>query len=212
MNPTLRNSLFAGGILIGFGLIGGGLVAFTHLTTRAQIAANERAALQAGLNALVPPDRYDNDLIADAVQMIAPELGGDEPVTVYRACKQGQPVALLASVVAPNGYSGPIRLLVGVYADGTLAGVRVLAHHETPGLGDPIEVERSDWILNFTGKSLGQPPPAAWAVKKDGGAFDQFAGATITPRAVVQAVRRFLVYFQQHRERLFTPVAEATRQ
>jgi len=120
----------------------------------------------------------------------------------------GKPVAVLATPVAPDGYSGSIKLLVGVYADGTLAGVRVLAHKETPGLGDAIEATRSDWILTFEGKSLNNPPPKAWAVKKDGGAFDQFTGATITPRAVVKAARQFLIYFQQHKEQLLANSAD----
>jgi len=191
-------------ILTGFAIVSTGLVAFTFTGTREIIAANERAALLSNLNALVPPERYDNRLDEDTLQIIDPEyMGTDEPVTVYRAYQRGEPVAVLAAPVAPDGYSGPIRLLIGVYADGTLAGVRVLSHKETPGLGDPIELGRSDWVLSFTGKSLNNPDSKGWAVKKDGGVFDQFTGATITPRAVVKAVRRFLEYFQQHREQLF---------
>ena len=207
---TVRNMLVAGGILTGFALLGGGLVVITYYQTKDRIAANERAVLLASLNTLVPPERYDNALAEDKLQVTDPELlGTPEPVTLYRAYKDGQPVAVLATLVAPDGYSGAIRLLVGVYADGTLAGVRVLAHHETPGLGDPIELDRSDWILSFTGKSLGNPEPQWWAVKKDGGVFDQFTGATITPRAVVKAVRQFLIYFQTHREPLFATLGTA---
>jgi len=137
---------------------------------------------------------------------VAPEwLGTQEPVTVYRARKHGQPVALFATPVAPDGYSGPIQLLIGVRADGALAGVRVLSHKETPGLGDGIDEKRSPWILAFTGKSLSDPGPDGWKVKKDGGAFDQFTGATITPRAVVKATHKFLEYVQTHREQLFAP-------
>jgi electron transport complex protein RnfG len=128
-------------------------------------------------------------------------------VTLYRAYRNGRPVAVLGTPVAPDGYSGSIRLLIGLYADGTLAGVRVLAHRETPGLGDFIEASRSDWILGFAGKSLHDPTASGWAVRKDGGVFDQFTGATITPRAVVKAVHRFLIYYEQQRERLFTPSA-----
>ena len=191
-------------ILTGFAIVSTGLVAFTFTGTREIIAANERAALLSNLNALVSPERYDNRLDEDTLPIIDPEyMGTDEPVTVYRAYQHGEPVAVLAAPVAPDGYSGPIRLLIGVYADGTLAGVRVLSHKETPGLGDPIELGRSDWVLSFTGKSLNNPDSKGWAVKKDGGVFDQFTGATITPRAVVKAVRRFLEYFQQHREQLF---------
>jgi len=191
-------------ILTGFAIVSTGLVAFTFTGTREIIAANERAALLSNLNALVSPERYDNRLDEDTLQIIDPEyMGTDEPVTVYRAYQHGEPVAVLATPVAPDGYSGPIRLLIGVYADGVLAGVRVLSHKETPGLGDPIELGRSDWVLSFTGKSLNNPDSKGWAVRKDGGVFDQFTGATITPRAVVKAARKFLEYFQQHRDQLF---------
>ena len=124
-------------------------------------------------------------------------------MTVYRARRDGAPVALVLTAVAPDGSSGPIELLVGVNADGTVAGVRVLAHRETPGLGDPIEASRSDWVLAFAGRSLGDPPPAGWTVRRDGGAFDQFTGATITPRAVVHAVRRVLEYVGANQEALY---------
>ncbi len=106
-------------------------------------------------------------------------------------------------VVAPDGYSGDIRLLVGILANGELAGVRVLNHRETPGLGDAIETRRSDWIRQFAGLSLDAPPANAWTVRKDGGEFDQFAGATITPRAVIKAVRQALVFFEQNQAILF---------
>lgn len=201
---TLRSMILAAWVLGIFAVLGTGLVALTFNATEERIAANERAALLANLNALVPADRYDNALTEDSVQVVDPALlGTSEPVTVYRAYRDGKPVAVLGAPVAPDGYSGSIRLLVGVYADGTLAGVRVLAHHETPGLGDAIDVSRSDWILGFADKSLERPTEAGWGVKKDGGIFDQFTGATITPRAVVKAVHRFLLYFRQHRDKLF---------
>ncbi len=200
-------------ILSGFAIAGTTLVALTFTGTRDIIAENERLALLSNLNALVPPERYNNELEADFIRVIDPELlGTAEPVTVYRAYRGGRPVAVLGAPVAPDGYSGPIKLLVGVYADGTLAGVRVLSHRETPGLGDAIDIIRSDWIRVFDGKSLGNPVLEDWAVKKDGGAFDQFTGATVTPRAVVKATREFLEYFQQNRNRLFlAETAEKTR-
>ncbi|HXH04118.1 MAG TPA: electron transport complex subunit RsxG [Candidatus Competibacteraceae bacterium] len=204
MHPTLRNMLTAGGILTGFALAGTALVVVTYQQTHPIVAENARRALLANLNELVPAERYDNDLTADTLEIRDPAaFGTEQPVTVYRAYRNGQPVALLATLVAPDGYSGAIRLLVAVNADGTLAGVRVLGHKETPGLGDKIEAGRSDWILGFTGKSLSDPAEGGWKVKKDGGQFDQFTGATITPRAVVGAVRRFLVYLREHREVLF---------
>jgi electron transport complex protein RnfG len=127
---------------------------------------------------------------------------------VYRARKQNQPVATIFQVTAPDGYSGNIRLLVGVNSDQSLAGVRVLAHKETPGLGDKIEIEKADWIKQFTGKSLINPSESQWAVKKDGGEFDQFSGATITPRAVVNQTKRVLVWAQSHLNEAFNAPAQ----
>ncbi|HPF57555.1 MAG TPA: electron transport complex subunit RsxG [Candidatus Competibacteraceae bacterium] len=210
MKKIARSMGIAALILTGFAVVGTGLVAITYSGTKNIIAEAQRAALEASLNQLVPADRYDNRVTEDRLDIVAPEwLGTDQPVTIYRARKNGQPVALFATPTAPDGYSGPIQLLIGVYADGTLAGVRVLAHKETPGLGDGIEARRSPWILAFTGKSLTDPPLEQWKVKRDGGAFDQLTGATITPRAVVKAVRRFLEYVQKHQEQLFAPAAGA---
>ena len=206
MKALARNMGVAALILFGFAIVGTGLVAVTYSGTKDIIAEAQRAALEASLNQLVPADRYDNRVVEDRIEITAPEwLGTDGPVAVYRARKNGQPVALFATPTAPDGYSGPIQLLVGVYADGSLAGVRVLGHKETPGLGDGIDEKRSPWILAFAGKSLDNPRPDAWKVKKDGGAFDQFTGATITPRAVVKATRTFLEYVKTQRERLFAP-------
>ncbi len=206
MNAIARSMGLAALILTGFAVVGTGLVAVTYTSTKDIIAEAQREALEASLNQLVPADRYDNRVAEDRIEVVAPEwLGTDQPVVLYRARKDGQPVALFATPVAPDGYSGPIQLLIGVYADGTLAGARVLAHKETPGLGDGIDEKRSPWILAFAGKSLGNPQPDRWKVKKDGGAFDQFTGATITPRAVVKATRKFLEYVQTHQAQLFAP-------
>ena len=206
MNAIARGMGVAALILTGFAVVGTGLVAVTYTATEDRIAETQRKALEANLNQLVPADRYDNRIAEDSIEVTAPEwLGTDQPVTVYRARKDGQPVALFATPYAPDGYSGPIQLLIGVYADGTLAGARVLAHKETPGLGDGIEERRSPWILVFAGKSLKNPEPEHWKVKKDGGVFDQFTGATITPRAVVKATRKFLEYVRTHQAQLFAP-------
>ncbi len=211
MKTLARSMGVAALILTGFSIVGTGLVAVTYSGTRDIIAEAQRKALEASLNQLVPADRYDNRVTEDRIEVVAPEwLGTDQPVTVYRARRNGQPVALFATPVAPDGYSGPIQLLVGVYADGALAGVRVLAHKETPGLGDGIEEKRSPWILAFAGKSLDSPQSERWKVKKDGGVFDQFTGATITPRAVVKATRKFLEYVRTHREQLFAPAGATT--
>ena len=211
MKTLARSMGVAALILTGFAIVGTGLVVVTYSGTRDIIAEAQRAALEASLNQLVPADRYDNRVTEDRIEVVDPEwLGTDQPVAVYRARKNGQPVALFATPVAPDGYSGPIQLLVGVYADGALAGVRVLAHKETPGLGDGIEEKRSPWILAFAGKSLESPQSERWKVKKDGGVFDQFTGATITPRAVVKATRKFLEYVRTHGEQLFAPAGATT--
>lgn len=211
MKTLARSMGVAALILTGFAIVGTGLVVVTYSGTRDIIAEAQRAALEASLNQLVPADRYDNRVTEDRIEVVDPEwLGTDQPVAVYRARRNGQPVALFATPFAPDGYSGPIQLLVGVYADGALAGVRVLAHKETPGLGDGIEEKRSPWILAFAGKSLDSPQSERWKVKKDGGVFDQFTGATITPRAVVKATRKFLEYVRTHREQLFAPAGATT--
>ncbi|WP_221066234.1 electron transport complex subunit RsxG [Methylomagnum ishizawai] len=186
-----------------FSLSGLGLVAWVHDHTQARIAANERAALLQALEILVPPASFDNDILADSLSVEDAALDPRQAVTVYRARKHGQPVAAVLSPTAPDGYNGAIKLLVAIGADGVLAGVRVVAHRETPGLGDPIDADKSDWILGFAGRSLSDPPEPRWRVKRDGGDFDQFTGATITPRAVVGAVRRSLVFFGRNRARLF---------
>jgi electron transport complex protein RnfG len=192
------------GVLLGlFGVLGAGLVALSHQGTAERIARNERAVLLQQLEEMLPRAQIDNDILTDVVEVSAPEALGATMTRVYRGRREGQPVAAVLSPVIAQGYSGPIRLIVAVRYDGTLAGARVLAHRETPGLGDKIEVERSDWILDFAGKSLLNPPESGWAVRRDGGQFDQFTGATVTPRAVVRGIKASLVYFNQHKLRLF---------
>jgi electron transport complex protein RnfG len=204
VSPLLRNMIISALLLGIFAVLGTAVVSFTYDVTAETIADNEKAYLLQNLHVIISPDEHDNDIYTDTIQVTDPQLlGTPKPITVYRARRGGQPVAVVLTPDAPNGYGGAIQLLVGIYADGTLAGVRVLKHQETPGLGDRIEADRSDWILGFAGKSLDDPGPAGWAVKKDGGRFDQFTGATITPRAVVGAVHNALLYFQAHREQLF---------
>lgn len=201
--------LIAAGILGAFAVGGVGVVAITHDLTAARIAENERAAVLRQMQAIVPPGRMDNDPLQDRIVVSDPELLGTQSTQVYRVRSNGEPVAVILNPVAPNGYGGPIRLLVSVLADGTLGGVRVLGHQETPGLGDKIEEAKSDWIQTFAGKSLGNPPVDAWKVRRDGGAFDQFTGATITPRAIVQAVRRTLEFVSAQGLALFEQPALA---
>ena len=183
-------------LLLGlFALIGCSLVALSFQFTFEQIKANERAKLLSTLNQFVSENEYDNDLFNDT-RIINNEI-------VYRARKAKKPVAAIMTTVAPDGYNGRIRLLIAITYKGSLIGVRVLSHQETPGLGDKIELRRSNWILTFNQRSLTNPNPAAWKVKKDGGEFDQLTGATITPRAIVKAVYKTLVFYQKNRELVF---------
>lgn len=180
-----------------------GLVTASYDLSKNRIAANERARLLRSLNSVLSPAvrrRNPNPIrlkIRDAKL-----LGSDQPVDVFVALERGRAIATVFASVAPDGYNGPIRLLIGISADGVLTGVRAISEHETPGLGDQIDIDKSDWILQFNGKSLGNPPPARWAVDKDGGSFDSITGATITPRAVVEAVKNTLLYFRQNRQTL----------
>jgi len=205
----MRNTIISAIILGLFAIIGTTLVSFTHEATKERIATNQRMALLRSLHNVIQPDEHDNDIFTDIVMVTNPTLlGSADPVPVYRARKQGKPVAAVIAAVAPGGYNGSIYLLVGIYHDATLAGVRVVRHIETPGLGDLIDEQKSDWILGFREKSLQNTQKAGWKVKRDGGEFDQFTGATITPRAVVKAVYNSLIYFKQNRELLFSTVSD----
>lgn len=171
------------------------------------IAEAERKNLLDTFNQVLPAELYDNDPLSDTVLITDPSalavLGTKEPVLVYRARKQGKPAGLILTTTAPNGYSGNITLLMGVQADNRVAGVRVLKHKETPGLGDKIEVNKDRWILGFNGLSVRHERDPQWLVKKDGGDFDQFTGATITPRAVVSQVKRTLLLVTEQSEFLY---------
>lgn len=204
MNETLRKTLTAAKILGLFSVLGLGLVAFTFHQTQEKISQNERDALLRSLRAVVPASLYDNDIVNDTIQVNDLNKGSAKPATIHRARKDGEPVAAVITAVAPDGYNGNISLLVGIMADGTLSGVRVISHKETPGLGDGIDTDRSDWILSFNGKSLNGLTDKQWAVKRDGGVFDQFTGATITPRAVVNSVKNALLYFQKNKAEIFS--------
>jgi electron transport complex protein RnfG len=184
-------------------LAGFGLVSVMHEATRGRIAAIEREGRLETFREVLHGRRFDNDLLADTVRVRDVELlGTPDTLLAYRARWHGEAVAVVLTPIAPDGYSGAIHLLVAVAPDGRLLGVRVTQHRETPGLGDGIDTRKSDWIERFTGKSLREPPAARWRVRKDGGDFDQFTGATVTPRAVVTAVARSLEYFSRHREML----------
>jgi Na+-translocating ferredoxin:NAD+ oxidoreductase subunit G len=177
--------------------------------TRARIAANEQAWIKQRLDALIPPDSHDNDLLADSIAVTAQDLlGSAQPVRIYRARRGGAPVAAVIRPIAPDGYRGPIELLVAIGQDGRLLGVQVIRHEETPGLGDAFESRDVHWLDRFRGRSLTDPPTQRWTVRRDGGDFDAFTGATITPRAIVKAVRNALEYYQRNRQRIFDQPAE----
>ncbi|MDP1653874.1 MAG: electron transport complex subunit RsxG [Rhodocyclaceae bacterium] len=202
MSATLaafRDRLSYQGISLGVValLASSALVVGNQLTHEAIVRAEARD-LAVSLAQVLPEGSADNDLLKDIVKVGA----GETAVTVHRARKGGVATAAVFRM-AERGYAGDIVVLMGVAADGRLLGVRIIKHAETPGLGDKIEIAKAQWILAFNGKSLGNPPAEKWAVKKDGGVFDQFAGATITPRAVVKAVKRGLEFFTAHRDEIF---------
>lgn len=171
------------------------LLVVADRVTREPIAQRHAEDMNASLAQVIPPALHDNDLLANTVTL---NDANGTPVQIYRALA-GDRVTAVAFQVTGKGYAGDIDVILGLAADGKVLGARVLAHKETPGLGDKIEVAKGDWILAFDGLSLGNPPPERWAVKKDGGDFDQFSGATITPRAVVRALKGGLEFFAANR-------------
>jgi electron transport complex protein RnfG len=179
------------------------LIAGTFLSTKDRIAEAQRKAEEKALLQIVPREAHDNSMLDDTLPLSAGELGLRADKRIYIARRSGEAVAVIVPTTAPDGYSGDIDLIVGVNRDGSVAGVRVLNHRETPGLGDKVDLNKSDWVLSFNGRSLRNPEAAGWAVTKDGGEFDQFTGATITPRAVVGATHRALEYVEAQRNHLF---------
>jgi electron transport complex protein RnfG len=199
-----RNMIISAVVLALFAIAGTFFVSFTFDNTIDRINENKRLALLKAFHVLIPPTAHDNDVFSDIIQVKNKELlGSKKPVNIYRARNENKPVAVIINSVAPDGYSGDIELLVAINYNGSLAGVRVVHHKETPGLGDAIEESRSNWITKFKGLSLTNPVKKSWAVKRDGGEFDQFTGATISPRAIVKAVYNTLRYYQEHRDTLY---------
>jgi electron transport complex protein RnfG len=187
INVALRVGLFSFIIV--------GLVSLVFHATKDKIAANERVALLDSLQSVISQDSYDNDLANDVIQL--------DSYTIYRARKAGVPVAAILTGTTPYGYNGDIGLLMGINMAGEITGVRVLKHRETPGLGDKIEIKKSSWISSFKHKSINDMYTQQWAVKKDGGNFDQFTGATITPRAIVNQVKKTGLFFQHNQPLIF---------
>jgi electron transport complex protein RnfG len=204
MRRIARSTLQTAINLVFFAVLATAVLASTFFLTRDEIKKSEDAEKMKLINQLVPVALYDNDIIKDTLAIPADELLGTEDTTLaYRARLKGEDSAVVLESVAPDGYSGRIWLILAVRANGELAGVRVVTHKETPGLGDYIELPKSPWIKGFDGKSRALYKDADWKVKKDGGQFDYMAGATITPRAIVKAVNKALIYFEQNRDKLF---------
>ncbi|MCB5197203.1 electron transport complex subunit RsxG [Deefgea salmonis] len=206
MKTMVQNGVRGALTLLVFALVFTALMAGTYALTKDSVAQNERDARAALIAQVLPAGSYDNELLLDALPQTAAaqqQLNNPAGAQIYRALKNGQTTAVVVETIAPDGYSGKIKLLVGVSRTGQVLGVRVVAHKETPGLGDYIDVAKSNWILGFDGKSLSSPTADLWRVKKDGGAFDAAAGATISPRAVVKAVKNTLSYVAAEHATLF---------
>ena len=187
LTATIRVGLFSFIII--------GLVTLVYHASKDKIAENEYLALLHSLHEVINENRYDNDLVHDVIQL--------QGHTIYRARKAGKPVAAVIQSTTTHGYNGDIDLLTAVNMNGSISGVRVLNHRETPGLGDKIELKKSNWILSFRQKTLAENDLSLWAVKRDGGLFDQFTGATITPRAIVNEVKKTALFFQQNQTAIF---------
>jgi len=213
-SPDIFESMKQAGKSLGlFAAIATSIVALTFMLTETRIADNERQALLKSLHELIPSNRHDNDLNADFILLDEPSLNyRNKPVTAYRARLNEEPVAAIFNVTAPDGYTGAINLLVAINVDNSIAGVRVVGHRETPGLGDAIEIEKSNWITMFDGQSLTKKTENYWRVKKDGGQFDQLTGATITPRAIVKITKKTLQYFQENHDNVFHETAKEAKE
>jgi len=178
-------------------------VGIVNELTKDRIYIQQKKELLSTLNSIIEPTRYNNELALNCVNVTNSDLGSDKQQTMYLARLDSVPVAGAITTVAPDGYSGNIELIVAVNIDGSVNGVRILSHQETPGLGDKIELAKSAWVTSFSGKTLTGESDSRWAVAKDGGMFDQFTGATITPRAVVKAVKKATLFFSKNQKELF---------
>lgn len=195
-SPTLGRSILSNATLLGlFALACTIFIATTFLSTKDDIAERKREARLKALLEIVPRTRHNNDMLSDNIPFHHDSLGHRQQQLLFLAKKNDQPITLIYPATTRDGYSGDIDYIVGVNIDDkTIAGVRVLNHRETPGLGDGIEMRKSNWVLGFNGKSLNNPTIEKWTVKKDGGSFDGFTGATITPRALTQSIANVLKF------------------
>jgi electron transport complex protein RnfG len=209
MTKSIQHTMTKNGLILAvFAIVATGLIALTYFGTKDQIALQQQQKLLSILNAVIDESSYDNAIQLDCTLVTSSELlGSDEPQHIYRATKQGQAVAAAIETTAPDGYSGKIQLVVGITSSqagsAKVAGVRVLEHKETPGLGDKIDLRISNWVLDFNNQIYNADIATNWAVKKDGGQFDQFTGATITPRAVVNAVKLSVEYYLANKATIF---------
>ena len=211
-SKLLKEIGLSGMLLAGFALIGVIVLAVIYDQTSDRIKENQHQALLKQLTEIVPIERFENIHEKTAVKLPVGTFGMKDEAIVYLVKKANQPEAAIFNVTTMKGYGGAIQLLVGINKDQTISGLRVISHKETPGLGDKVELGKTNWVLSFNGKSLDNPSTSHWAVKKDGGEFDQFTGATITPRAVVGMVKQVLLWSQQHFDELFTGKYEAVKE
>jgi electron transport complex protein RnfG len=196
--------------LLFFAVVGTAMLALTHDLTHDTIARSEEKEKLKLVSQIAPASTYDNDIMKDSVQLAADDLlGSKDSVTAYRGKLNGSASIIVLPIIAPDGYSGRIDMIVAVHRDGRLGGVRVVTHKETPGLGDYIEIAKSDWITAFNDLSLATRKDADWKVRKDGGQFDHVAGATVTPRAIIKAVHKAAQYAERHRDALFNDATAA---
>lgn len=203
-SPMFKHALKTAITMIAFAFVGTSLLAFVFQITRAPIEASEKEARLALFKQILPENAYDNELLKETVQIAPNELLGNRQVTTANVAKLNHKTAgVILEAVAHDGYSGDIKLLIAIRADGSISGVRVLAHKETPGLGDYIDITHGNWIKLFNDESVNKTPAEKWQVKKDGGKFDYMVGATITPRAVVKAVLKAVQFYEMNKQSLF---------
>ncbi len=189
------------------------LVAITYSFTSERIAANEKAWLEKSLEPALAGLTFEGSVSGSMLVVRTPhDLPGPDDVIIYRVYADDLPVAALFAVTARDGYAGAIRVLIGIEYDGTVTGIRILEHRETPGLGDKIVASRSDWVFQFDGRSLGDPRLEQWSIRRDGGEFDQLTGASVTPRAVIKVTKETLIYFAAHRDEIFSAPATEDRE
>ncbi len=205
----IKHALKTAVAMLAFAFIGTLLLAYVFIATRPAIEASEKEARLALFKQILPAENYDNDLLAAQVRIEPNDLLGNRlPNVANIATLQQKPAGVILEAIAHDGYSGDIKLLIAIRADGAISGVRVLAHKETPGLGDYIDIAHDNWIKLFDNESIAKTPVEKWRVKKDGGQFDYMVGATITPRAVVKAVLKALQYYEMNQQMLFAASAQ----